>query len=100
MDYEFLKQLLSSSLDFLLHVFNEIWVSGKFPTSWKQATIMSIPKPGNDSTGPSNYRPIALTCCRCKTLERMINTRLIYTGGHKFGILKLIFVFFKKQIKR
>ena len=76
--YEFLKQLPSCSLDFLLQAFNEVWVSGKFPTSWKQATIIPIPKPGKDSTDPSNYRPIALTSCLCKTLERMINTRLIW----------------------
>ena len=76
--YEFLKQLTSCSLDFLFHVFNEVLVSGKFPTSWKQATIIPIPKPGKDDTDPSNYRPIALTSCLCKTLERMINTRLIW----------------------
>ena len=76
--YEFLKQLPSCSLDFLLQAFNEVWVSGKFPPSWKQATIIPIPKPGKDSTDPSNYRPIALTSCLCKTLERMINTRLIW----------------------
>ena len=75
--YEFLKQLPSCSLDFLLQAFNEVWVSGKFP-SWKQATIIPIPKPGKDNTDPSNYRPIALTSCLCKTLERMINTRLIW----------------------
>ena len=76
--YEFLKQLPSCSLDFLLQAFNEVWVSGTFPPSWKQATIIPIPKPGKDSTDPSNYRPIALTSCLCKTLERMINTRLIW----------------------
>ena len=76
--YEFLKQLPSCSLDFLLQAFNEVWVSGSFPTSWKQATIIPIPKPGKDNTDPSNYRPIALTSCLCKTLERMINTRLIW----------------------
>ena len=76
--YEFLKQLPSCSLDFLLQAFSEVWVSGKFPTSWKQATIIPIPKPGKDSTDPSNYRPIALTSCLGKTLERMINTRLIW----------------------
>ena len=76
--YEFLKKLPSCSLDFLLQAFNEVWVSGKFPTSWKQATIIPIPKPGKDNTDPSNYRPIALTSCLCKTLERMINTRLIW----------------------
>ena len=74
--YEFLKQLPSCSLDFILQAFNEVWVSGKFPTSWKQASIIPICKPGKDNTDPSNYRPIAFTSCLCKTLERMINTRL------------------------
>ena len=40
---EFLKHLPSSSLEFLLQVFNEVWVSGRFPTSWKEATIIPIP---------------------------------------------------------
>ena len=76
--YQFLKHLPSISLEFLLQAFNEVWVSGRFPTSWKEATIIPIPKPGKDNTDPSNYRPIALTSCLCKTLERMINTRLIW----------------------
>ena len=76
--YEFLNQLPSYSLDFLLQAFNEVWVSGKFPTSWKQATIIPIPKPWEDNTDPSNYSAIALTSCLCKTLERMINTHLIW----------------------
>ena len=83
--YGFLKQLPSCSVDFLLQAFNEVWVSGKFPTSWKKATIIPIPKPGKDITDPSNYRPIALTSCLCKTLERMINTRFImHTFIHIF----------------
>ena len=76
--YEFIKQLPSSYLDFLLQAFNEVWVSGKFPTSWKQATIIPMPKPGKDNADQSNYRPITLTSCLCKTLKCMINTRLIW----------------------
>ena len=41
--YEFLKQLPTCSLDFLLQAFNDVWVSGKFPSSWKQATTIPIP---------------------------------------------------------
>ena len=51
---------------------------GLVVTIWKQATIIPIPKPGKDSADPSNYRPIALNSCLCKTLERMINTCLIW----------------------
>ena len=58
--YAFLKQLPTSSLEFLPY---EIWVSGNFPSIWKQATIIPIPKQGKDHNDPSNYRPIALTSC-------------------------------------
>ena len=62
----------------LLDIFNDIWASGEIPECWKEATVIPIPKPGKDSKNPSNYRPISLTSCLCKTMERMINTRLVW----------------------
>ena len=76
--YQFLKHLPESSLLALLHIFNTIFQTGKFPKSWKEATIVPIPKPGKDNTDPLNYRPIALTSCLCKTMERMVNSRLTW----------------------
>ena len=76
--YEFLKQLPQRSLDYLLAALNEIWESSKFPDSWRVATIIPIPKPGKNSLYPSNYRPIALTSCLCKTMERMVNKGLVW----------------------
>ena len=76
--YEFLKQLPRRSLDYLLAALNEIWESSKFPDSWRVATIIPIPKPGKNSLFPSNYRPIELTSCLCKTMERMVNKRLVW----------------------
>ena len=64
-----------TSLETLLNIFNYIWTTGKFPEDWTLATIIPIPKPGKDPAEPNNYRPIALTSCLCKTLERMINKR-------------------------
>ena len=61
-----------------LHIFNDIWATGVFPDSWRLATVIPIPKPGKDHAEPTNYRPIALTSCLCKTLERMINKRLVW----------------------
>ena len=76
--YQLLKHLPKKSKETLLSIFNQIWKSGVLPHSWKEATIIPIPKPGKDNTNASNYRPIALTSCVCKTLERMINARLVW----------------------
>ena len=76
--YEFLKQLPRRSLDYLLAALNEIWESSKFPDSWRVATIIPIPKPGKNSLYPSNYRRLALTSCLCKTMEHMVNKRLVW----------------------
>ena len=75
---QMLKHLLLKSFQTLLDVFNDMWETGKFPENWELATIIPIPKPGKDNAEPTNYRPIALTSCLCKTLERMINTRLVW----------------------
>ena len=61
-----------------MNILNEIWRTGKFPEDWHKAVIIPIPKPGKDKTEAANYRPIALTSCICKTMERMINDRLVW----------------------
>ena len=40
--------------------------------------MISIPKPGKDLFYPLNYRPIALTSCIFKTVERMAKERLVW----------------------
>ena len=76
--YELLKHLPHSTLNILLRLFNRIWDSGVFPPSWREATVVPIPKPGKDHSNPTNYRPIALTSCLCKTMEKMVNERLMW----------------------
>ena len=76
--YQFLKHLPFRSLDSLLRIFNQVWHTGILPDSWKEPVVIPIPKPGKDSTNPANYRPIALTSCICKTMERMVNDRLVW----------------------
>ena len=60
--YEFLKHL-KNSLNYLLKIFNNIWINGTFPESWKIATIIPISKPEKDNSNPANYRSIALVAC-------------------------------------
>ena len=53
-------------------------MSGILPDSWKEGVVIPILKPGKDSTNSANYRPIALTSCICKTMERMVIDRLVW----------------------
>ena len=73
-----LKHLPEDTLRILKEILNKIWISADFPQQWRAATVIPIPKPNKDHTDPLSYRPIALTSCLCKVLERMINTRLIW----------------------
>ena len=76
--YTLFKELPTISLKYLLDIYNNIWISGNILTIWKQAITIPILKKQKDPTNPTSYRPIALTSCICKTLERMINLRLIW----------------------
>ena len=74
--YQILKHLPPDALETLLNIINEIWRPGRFLEDWHKAVIISIPTPGK--TEATNFRPIALTSCICKTMERMINDRLVW----------------------
>lgn len=76
--YKFLRQLPGESLELLLKIYNNRWINSSFPDIWKQTTIIPVPKPEKDNSDPENYRPISLTSCLCKTMERMINDRLMW----------------------
>ena len=76
--YEILRHLPIETLHILLDIINGTWKNDTFPESWKEALIISIPKPGKDHFNPLNYRPIALISCICKTVERMVNERLVW----------------------
>ena len=75
---QFLKHLPFRSLGSLHRTFNQIWHTGILPYSWKEAIVIPITKPGKDSTNLGNYRPIALTSFIFKTMERMVNNRLVW----------------------
>ena len=67
--YEILRHLPIETLHIILDIINETWKSDKFPESWREALIRSVPKPGKDHFNPLNYRPIALTIAYAKQLE-------------------------------
>ncbi|GFT73322.1 probable RNA-directed DNA polymerase from transposon X-element [Trichonephila clavipes] len=73
-----LRHLSESSILSLLSLFNRIWETHVFPTQWCHAHVLPFPKPGKDPTSAINYRPIALTSCLNKLMERMVSARLMF----------------------
>ena len=75
--YQIIKHLSQNSLNNLLLLYNRIYAEHVFPAAWHDAIVIPFPKPGKDTTDPKNYRPIALTSCLCKILEKIVNNRLV-----------------------
>ena len=57
-----------------------MWISGDFPFDYRKATVIPIPipKPGEDPINPTNYLPGVFISCIYKTMEQIINHRLVW----------------------
>lgn len=74
--YQALRNLSYQSRSSLLERLNSVWSSGVIPQEWKHALITPLLKRGKPSSELSSYRPISLTSCVGKLLERLVLTRL------------------------
>ena len=76
--YEFLKHLGTKAKGMLLTLFNKCWKGDNLPRSWLTAILKPLLKPGKDAKLTKSYRPISLTSCMGKLLEKIVATRLSY----------------------
>lgn len=74
--YPLIKNLPASQQILLLELINKEWTQNSFPNEWKHSLVIPIKKPDSPAQEISSYRPISLTCCTSKIMERMINRRL------------------------
>ena len=74
--YGMLKNAHHSMVQLILKLYNQVYKSKTFPKQWQISVIIPIHKPGKDPSLATNYRPIALTGCLCKLIEKIINVRL------------------------
>ena len=72
----FLKHLGERGMGCLLEVLNESWETGYCPQSWRTAVIVPLLKSGKPASEIESHRPVSLTSCVVKTLERMIAARI------------------------
>jgi len=70
-NYRILKLLPTIAVQRLLEIFNKILYEKSFPEVWRVYDIVLLPKPGRE-----DYRPIALSSCILKLLEKLIKIRL------------------------
>jgi hypothetical protein len=75
---EMLKKLPLCMVSTLLSLFNDSWSKGDCPVDWRTATIIPILKPRKPADSPGSYRPVSLTSCVAKVMERLVADRLSY----------------------
>lgn len=90
-----IKELPRKGVVFLTSLFNAIIRQSHFPTQWKLAKVIVIPKPGKPTDKPSSYRPISLLPVMSKLFEKLLLRRLNSTidtldliPDHQFGFRK------------
>lgn len=76
--YKMLQNLSPPAKTWLLRFYNKIWESSHIPDCWRLAELIPIHKNGKDKRLAKSYRPVSLTSCLCKVLERLVNKRLMW----------------------
>ena len=74
--YELIKQLGTKARAFLLDMYRRIWQGEEIPQKWRKANIKTLLKEGKDPASTESYRPISLTSCLGKLLEKIVADRL------------------------
>lgn len=76
--FQALRNLSISHRKALLKFINHIWRTAEIPTSWLTSVVIPIRKPGKSVDRIDSYRPISLTSCVGKLMERLVLARLTW----------------------
>ena len=66
-----LKHLGPRPIEYITTLFNLSATTCRIQAIWKSSLIISIPKPGKDTSQGTSYRPISLICPAAKILESL-----------------------------
>ena len=75
--YDVMKRCSNESIMTLCKLINNCLSENIFPSKWKYAKIIMIPKPGKDPKKAISYRPISLLSCLGKIYERYVSENLL-----------------------
>ncbi|GFY13582.1 RNA-directed DNA polymerase from mobile element jockey [Trichonephila clavipes] len=71
-----LKYLPINAITHLTKIYNRCLINCHFPTQWKIANVVMLPKPNQDHKFSQNYRPISLLNTTAKIFVRIILNRI------------------------
>ena len=74
----FLKELGPTALNELLAIVNQSFREGSCPQVWRNSIIVPLLKAEKPASMLASYRPISLTSCVVKLMERMVAERLYH----------------------
>ena len=66
------KHLRPRAIEYITALFNLSLTTCQITAIWNSSLIIPIPKPGNDTSVGTSYRPISLLCPAKKALESLI----------------------------
>ncbi|KAK3772626.1 hypothetical protein RRG08_006757 [Elysia crispata] len=75
---EMLKHMGAKAKSKLIGLYSNSWKEGIVPQKWREAVMVPIYKKGKERSKTTSYRPISLTSCVGKLMERLINSRLVW----------------------
>ena len=71
-----LKKIPMRAWTEITKVFNACLREGVYPEVWNAADVVPVPKPGKKLDRPEHYRPIAVSSCMGRVLEKVLADRL------------------------
>ena len=82
--YQLLKEAGPGIVGPLTTLFNKSLNLQQVPLEWKNAVVIPIYKGGRkDRQNPTSYRPISLTSCVARLMEKLLNTQILrYLQSH------------------
>lgn len=79
---KFLKLLFPYTSDIIQHLFNSILMTSEFPSSWKTARVVPIPKTSVIHS-PEDLRPISILPVLSKVFEHVLKEQLMMSTRRK-----------------
>lgn len=76
-DIKLISLLVPHLTPHITFLINRCLSSGTFPSLWKKANVVPIPKT-NQAVNPCDYRPISILCPMSKILEKIVADQLSY----------------------